>query len=664
MGRLYISFGQESREWALKIRNALRETGHAVWLDCIEKPRNSKEAERFRRALAQSRVVVLLVSPSSVRAARVRRCLMAARQLNKFIIPITVLPVSGNPALDSRNHIDATTDPDRAIARLVQAANYYTRQPRRKNPPAVAQANSRRRIAALALFIAIFLTWGIIGVFFTQVDDQGQLVAGNTFTGITMPETTALLTDTQKQIDSNITEISSATGEIKDEAAATDDDPASQLNDTTSSTPEMVSSNEFALTPTPTDGEVITVDDPDNLTTPTPTLDYDDEPIASFDVGPAFGDAPLTVTFTNDSLGNISHYAWDFNGDGNIDSTSSNPPPYTYHQPGTYIASLTVSGSTQNLTDTYTVSLIVYDADDGFLIDPTPAPSPSPTPDYNEPIASFDVNPAFGDAPLTVTFTNDSLGNISHYAWDFNGDGRIDSTSPNPMSYTYQQPGIYEPSLTVSGVGGESTSYVTTIVVYEPEIVAEPPDARFAASPTSGYAPLTVGFANQSTGEITGYAWDFNGDGIVDSTVENAPAYTYHASGTYSATLTVSGPGGVSTPYTVTITVEQPPTPTATATLSPTATTTLPAPESVTESPAPTATSSPTDTATSTSTPDVPSLTPSPTDTGTTLPTATHQPTETTTPTFTETPTASPTLTPTSTPTETEQADDEAEVDG
>ena len=68
-----------------------------------------------------------------------------------------------------------------------------------------------------------------------------------------------------------------------------------------------------------------------------------------------------------------------------------------------------------------------------------------------------------------------------------------------------------------------------------------PPVADFTASPTEGYAPLTVQFTDRSSGAITGRSWVF-GDGGSD-TIPN-PVHTYNNPGVYTVTLTVSGPGG------------------------------------------------------------------------------------------------------------------------
>lgn len=74
--------------------------------------------------------------------------------------------------------------------------------------------------------------------------------------------------------------------------------------------------------------------------------------------------------------------------------------------------------------------------------------------------------------------------------------------------------------------------------------------AYFAASPASGFVPLTVAFATYGTG-ITGYNWNF-GDGIGTST-SASPTYTYTNRGAFTVTLTVTNAGGTST-YTGNIT--------------------------------------------------------------------------------------------------------------
>lgn len=66
-----------------------------------------------------------------------------------------------------------------------------------------------------------------------------------------------------------------------------------------------------------------------------------------------------------------------------------------------------------------------------------------------------------------------------------------------------------------------------------------PLDANFSATPTSGAAPLTVNFTDQSTGTVDSWNWSF-GDGLNSN--EQNPSHTYNDSGSYTVILTVTGP--------------------------------------------------------------------------------------------------------------------------
>ena len=74
----------------------------------------------------------------------------------------------------------------------------------------------------------------------------------------------------------------------------------------------------------------------------------------------------------------------------------------------------------------------------------------------------------------------------------------------------------------------------------------EVPVADFSSLPTSGGAPLEVTFTDSSTGNPTGWSWDFDGDGIEDSTDQN-PIHTYASVGAYTVSLTVTNPAGSDT---------------------------------------------------------------------------------------------------------------------
>jgi Flp pilus assembly protein TadG len=97
----------------------------------------------------------------------------------------------------------------------------------------------------------------------------------------------------------------------------------------------------------------------------------------------------------------------------------------------------------------------------------------------------------------------------------------------------------------------------------DPNTATPPPGpvAVITVNQSSGAAPLTVNFDSAfSTGSPTGYQWDLDANGVVDST-DPAPSHTYTVPGTYNVTLTVVNLTGVNV-ATKTITVTGPATPT------------------------------------------------------------------------------------------------------
>jgi PKD repeat protein len=172
-------------------------------------------------------------------------------------------------------------------------------------------------------------------------------------------------------------------------------------------------------------------------------------------------------------------------------------------------------------------------------------PEPPPT-------AGFQASPTSGEAPLTVTFTDQSTGSITSWLWEY-GDGTSSNQNPTHHTHTYSAEGTYAVSLTVTGSGGFDT-YADSITVTSS---SPAPVADFTANPVSGPAPLKVQFTDQSTGTITDYSWDFGN--FFGSTLQD-PEYTYNTAGLYTVSLTVTGPGGTdSVERTNYIIVDEPP---------------------------------------------------------------------------------------------------------
>ena len=153
--------------------------------------------------------------------------------------------------------------------------------------------------------------------------------------------------------------------------------------------------------------------------------------------------------------------------------------------------------------------------------------------------AYFSADVTIGGIPLMSTFTDHSTGDVKSWSWDF-GDGTKSQTQSPVHQYT--KAGTYTVKLTVCGRRRiRSYEYLHQdgyITVYAA------PKASFTAVPTSGKHPLKVGFTDNSTGNISIQIWDF-GDNSATSSAKSV-AHIYTLPGTYTATLTVSGPGGSS----------------------------------------------------------------------------------------------------------------------
>ncbi len=147
--------------------------------------------------------------------------------------------------------------------------------------------------------------------------------------------------------------------------------------------------------------------------------------------------------------------------------------------------------------------------------------------------ADFFADPLLGFIPLDVQFSDLSSGDIIEWQWDFNNDNVIDSNLQNP-SFLFIEPGVYTVSLTISNGVEQNTEIKTDYIS-----VANPLFADFEGSPLSGEFPLEVQFTDLSTGNITGYMWDFNNDGFIDSNLQN-PLFTYQQIGVYDVSLMIT----------------------------------------------------------------------------------------------------------------------------
>jgi PKD repeat protein len=133
---------------------------------------------------------------------------------------------------------------------------------------------------------------------------------------------------------------------------------------------------------------------------------------------------------------------------------------------------------------------------------------PPPTP----PIADFTANATISIAPLTVQFTDISIGYVSNWSWDF-GDGTY-STSQNP-THIYSTQGGYTVTLTATGPGGsDDEAKQNFIMVYTcfPAVRIAGATPAYFSSIQAAYNVAVDGDIIQSQATLIGENLNFNRD--------------------------------------------------------------------------------------------------------------------------------------------------------
>ena len=191
--------------------------------------------------------------------------------------------------------------------------------------------------------------------------------------------------------------------------------------------------------------------------------------------------------------------------------------------------------------------------------------------------ATADCSPTSGAVPLAVRFRSLGVftgGSIIRYRWDFEGDGRFDTSDAVAQDYTrtFTTGGTREAVLEITNNFGDRVSDTCTV-----QVSGTPPEVTVDAVPSNGAAPLVVAFtcdATDADGVVALYEWDFEGDGIYDfsSPTSGSVSHTYSAQGTFPAVCRVTdGDGLVTVASAINSTVRVGPagTPTVTAVATP-----------------------------------------------------------------------------------------------
>ncbi|MBP6284388.1 MAG: PKD domain-containing protein, partial [Paludibacteraceae bacterium] len=136
-----------------------------------------------------------------------------------------------------------------------------------------------------------------------------------------------------------------------------------------------------------------------------------------------------------------------------------------------------------------------------------------------EPIAGFDTDVISGCSPLTIAFSNTTIGQAT-YQWNFS-DGKT-STLRSP-DHTFERSGLYKVTLTATGL--RKTDTISHFIEVLPS-----PTAAFLVANTKLYMPTPIANFYSNSPNAIKYWWKF-GDGV--SSTEKDPTHIYEEEGVY-----------------------------------------------------------------------------------------------------------------------------------
>lgn len=175
-----------------------------------------------------------------------------------------------------------------------------------------------------------------------------------------------------------------------------------------------------------------------------------------------------------------------------------------------------------------------------------------------------------GTAPATFEFTADANfpGRITTYSWDF-GDGQQRNTANPTVFHTFEDPGNYTVTVTVTDTATKETVSASESVVVHPVGVTPEPLTVSAYWDTTdgGTAPATYSLEGDVYGGRAPYTWHWDfGDGQEATFGGCCASHRYENPGQYTATLTVTDSLGNTASDSTTVSVS-PPLPNATGRL-------------------------------------------------------------------------------------------------
>jgi PKD repeat protein len=315
-------------------------------------------------------------------------------------------------------------------------------------------------------------------------------------------------------------------------------------------------------------------------------------PTAEFTGAPTSGTAPLTVNFTDESQGSVTSWDWNF-GDGSAHAYTPSPV-HEYTNPDTYTVSLTVSNAYGSDTETKTNYILVSESGGWTVITYDDFESGMGTYTDGGNDMSRYTGGTYAHQENCAADIQDNSGTASSFyhtsTYDVSGYNELEiefwfyavsmesgedfwvqyydgSTWRTVAAYArgtdFNNNTFYNKVVTISrsqynfptnarirfmcdASGNYDDVYIDEIEFRGSGASGpNPPTAEFTGTPTSGTAPLSVSFTDESQGQPTSWNWNF-GDGSAHSYIKN-PVHEYTVPGDYTVSLTVANDYGSDT---------------------------------------------------------------------------------------------------------------------
>ena len=253
---------------------------------------------------------------------------------------------------------------------------------------------------------------------------------------------------------------------------------------------------------------------------------------------PSTGQAVTFTSSASDPDGTVVAWAWDLNGDGQLDDGATPAVSATFDRPGPRTVALRVTDDDGQTTEaTVTVTVVNRDPVADFTFSPDPIPQGQP-----------------------VTFTSqatDPEGRLATQDWDLDGDGAYDDASGSTAVTTFTDASARTIGLRVTDQDGGAAEKRVDL-----QPGNRPPEAGFAITPPSPLSGETVTFNSTSQdadGRIVGFDWDLDGNGQFGDAGGAVASTSYAIPGSRTVRLRVTDEAGDSATAQKTFTVQNRP---------------------------------------------------------------------------------------------------------